>query len=101
METDYKELLNLHQHLKKSFPLVHKHFPPTIINEYSLLFKIPGSDPELKPFMFCSHMDVVPAPNFDQSWTYEPFSGKIVDGVIWGRGGKLFSTKNIKLVQRV
>lgn len=32
-----------------------------------------------------NHIDVVPAGD-KKLWTYEPFSGKIVDGYVWGRG---------------
>lgn len=35
--------------------------------------------------MMYSHYDVVP-PGDAESWTHPPFSGKIVDGYIWGRG---------------
>jgi len=33
-------------------------------------------------------MDVVPAFNDNNTWTHDPFTGKIENGVIWGRGGK-------------
>ena len=42
-----------------------------------------GKDPSLKPLVLMSHMDVVEATG---DWTYGPFSGEIMDGVIWGRG---------------
>ena len=35
--------------------------------------------------MMYSHYDVVPAGDLS-TWTHPPFSGKIVDGYIWGRG---------------
>ena len=34
--------------------------------------------------LFCGHLDVVPAG--DVGWTYDPFSGMIEDGFVWGRG---------------
>jgi succinyl-diaminopimelate desuccinylase len=37
--------------------------------------------------MMYSHLDVVPAGDAD-SWTHPPFSGKIADGYIWGRGAQ-------------
>lgn len=40
-----------------------------------------GSKP---PLLLLSHIDVVPAE--EDKWTYPPFSGKIVEGEIWGRG---------------
>jgi len=40
-----------------------------------------GSQP---PLLLLSHIDVVPAE--EEKWSYPPFSGKVVDGEIWGRG---------------
>jgi succinyl-diaminopimelate desuccinylase len=34
--------------------------------------------------LFCGHVDVVPA--IPLSWRYDPFSGEIEDGKVWGRG---------------
>ena len=85
--------LTFHDHLKQSFPLLHKLHPPEIINEYSLLYKIPGTpntntkQVSPKPILLCSHLDVVPAPNDHNAWVHDPFSGTIVDNMIWGRGG--------------
>lgn len=79
------ELVKLHKLLLTEFPLLYKLYPPKIINNYSLLFEIPGQNDELKPIMLCSHLDVVPAPKSD-GWSRDPFSGDIINGVIWGRG---------------
>ena len=35
------------------------------------------------PILLMSHQDVVQA---EGTWKYEPFSGKIADGAVWGRG---------------
>lgn len=35
--------------------------------------------------VFAGHTDVVPTGDVTR-WTHEPFSGEIVDGVLWGRG---------------
>lgn len=35
--------------------------------------------------VFLTHIDVVP-PGEPEGWTYPPFSGKIADGKVWGRG---------------
>jgi len=39
---------------------------------------------ELRPLLFCGHVDVVPA--LDNGWTHPPFSGIIQDGFVHGRG---------------
>ena len=96
--TDPKPLLQMHQLLRDSFPELHKRYPPKIIQQYSLLYIIPGGDDYddssshcLLPIMLCAHLDVVPAAlsteyDDNSSWEHDPFSGKIIDGVIWGRG---------------
>ncbi len=41
---------------------------------------------EGKPnIVLLTHIDVVP-PGDEEGWTYPPFSGLIVDGMVWGRG---------------
>ena len=55
-----------------------------VINGYSLLFTIKGSDASLDPYLLISHLDVVPVT--DQIWDVAPFAGEIKDGYIWGRG---------------
>lgn len=40
----------------------------------------------MKPnIVLLTHIDVVPAGE-EEGWTYPPFSGKIIDGFVWGRG---------------
>eukprot|EP00554_Chaetoceros_debilis_P008812 CAMPEP_0194102584 /NCGR_PEP_ID=MMETSP0150-20130528/3185_1 /TAXON_ID=122233 /ORGANISM="Chaetoceros debilis, Strain MM31A-1" /LENGTH=636 /DNA_ID=CAMNT_0038789599 /DNA_START=88 /DNA_END=1995 /DNA_ORIENTATION=+ len=81
------ELARLHIFLQNSFEDVYRQYPPTVINQYSLLFKIRGQDETKKPILLCSHLDVVPAPmNNEFPWIRDPFSGDIIDGMIHGRG---------------
>lgn len=47
------------------------------------------------PLLLLSHMDVVPAE--PQHWEHPPFSGELVDGVIWGRGA--LDMKSIVIMQ--
>ncbi len=76
-----------HDFLRQSFPLVHDRAEITIINDYSLVFHVAGSDPGLKPALFMGHMDVVPVDDVTMAeWTHDPFAGTIADGMIWGRG---------------
>jgi carboxypeptidase PM20D1 len=58
-----------------------------VVNDYSLMYTWPGSDPALKPVVFLAHMDVVPVDaGSAQLWTHDPFSGTVADGRVWGRG---------------
>ena len=82
-----EKFFEFHQFLEKSFPMIYQFANKTTINQHSLIFEFPGSDTELKPYLFMGHMDVVPVDDdtLDQ-WFQPPFSGKIFDNQIWGRG---------------
>ena len=43
-----------------------------------------GGDGSAKPFLFTSHLDVVPAEK--EYWSEDPFAGIIKNNFIWGRG---------------
>ena len=84
---DHAAFLGLHQHLKTSFPKVHRKLKRKVINGYSLLYEWPGSAPDLKAVMLYAHLDVVPVEELeDVVWEHPPFQGKIADGYLWGRG---------------
>lgn len=74
----------LHKMLADTYPLVHQQLQHEVMNEYSLLYTWPGSQPDLEPVMLMAHQDVVSAP--PEGWTHPPFAGDIADGFIWGRG---------------
>ena len=72
--------------MTQGFPLIHSSpsVEYTIINQYSLLYKIRGPESSsVEPFMLAAHLDVVPV---NGTWTAEPFDGKIIDRVMYGRG---------------
>uniref|UniRef100_A0A0B6ZFW3 Peptidase M20 dimerisation domain-containing protein n=1 Tax=Arion vulgaris TaxID=1028688 RepID=A0A0B6ZFW3_9EUPU len=71
----------------KSFPAIHNSslVEWELVNNYSLLYYIKGSNADLKPYLLTSHLDVVPATNLD-AWDTPPFSGNIINGYIYGRG---------------
>ncbi len=78
---------DLHDFLQSNYPRVHAQAKRTIVNGYSLLFHLSGSDPSLEPVLFMSHMDVVPIEEITRpEWTHPPFEGAVEDGIIWGRG---------------
>ena len=49
----------------------------------AMLLKWKAVSPSGNPILLMSHQDVVAAAG---NWEHPPFSGEIVDGVIWGRG---------------
>ena len=91
------EFLKLHKLLEASFPRIHATLKREVINQHSLLYTWPGSDPAAKPVLLLAHMDVVPVEaSSAQEWRQPGFSGVVAGGYIWGRGtwdnkGNLFS----------
>lgn len=73
--------------LENTYPLVDSLLEKKVFNEFSFLYKLEGSDPKLKPIVLMAHLDVVPVIEKNLAdWKQDPFAGKIVDGIIWGRG---------------
>ncbi len=84
-----KAFLSLHKELESMYPRLHRTLQVEKVNEYSLLYTWVGTNPELKPILLMSHIDVVPVDDdSDTAWTHPPFSGEIADGFVWGRGAQ-------------
>lgn len=85
-EYNREALVDFRNFLEKAFPNVHSSslVKRQVVANYSLLYEVRGSDPDLVPYMLCAHMDVVPANA--AKWHHPPFAGQVVDGEIWGRG---------------
>jgi len=74
---------NMHKVMQKIFPNVYNTLKITVFEGESILFKWVGKSNE-KPIVLMAHQDVVPANKID--WNFGPFSGKITDNEIHGRG---------------
>jgi carboxypeptidase PM20D1 len=84
---DDAAFLRFQHHLEQSFPLTHQQTKRSIINDYSLIYFLPGSDKALKPALFMGHMDVVPVDEHTaDQWQHDAFSGLVDNATIWGRG---------------
>lgn len=80
-------LYEFQKFLKDTFPRVHKHMEPEVVNTHGLIYTWKGSDEELKPLLLMAHQDVVPVPNATVgAWTHPPFSGYYDGKSVWGRG---------------
>ena len=79
------EFINFNHHLEKAFPKTHDTLTRKRIGQNSLLFIWKGTQVQTTPVLFITHSDVVPAES-GHAWSFPPFSGKISDGYIWGRG---------------
>ncbi|MCG8477145.1 MAG: M20 family peptidase [Cytophagales bacterium] len=77
----------LHRFFDESYPLISKKLLKVKFGEFSLLYKWEGKNKELPPIVLMAHQDVVPVSEIEISqWKFPPFSGKITQDTIWGRG---------------
>jgi len=86
---DEQAFLRFQDLMGKQFPLVHEACEKTVINGFSLVYRLEADrpDPEKEPILITAHMDVVPVEEgTEDDWDEPPFSGSIIDGVVWGRG---------------
>lgn len=67
--------------LSKRYPLLHQHATLSMHGK-GMLFHLKGEHAS-EPIILMSHYDVVPV---EQGWKEDPFSGKITDTHIYGRG---------------
>ena len=82
-ETDFESFHNFISFIKKQYKEFISIVELELVNDYSIVIKWKGEDSKKKPILLMGHYDVVPANN---DWTYDPFSGEIKDGYVWGRG---------------
>jgi carboxypeptidase PM20D1 len=81
------EFLRFHAFIDRSFPRLRQSLNKETIGSYSLLYTWLGKDKGLKPLLLMAHMDVVPVEAAtESSWHQPPFSGRVAEGFIWGRG---------------
>lgn len=86
-ERDYSQWTHIREYLAKTYPLMHQSMELEVLGGYALLYRWRGKKPEKKPILLMAHMDVVPvAEGTLGEWKYPPFSGKVADGYVWGRG---------------
>lgn len=92
----------LHNLLESTYPRLHATLTREVLEGFSLLYTWPGKIPSLEPVVFMAHQDVVPADEhtLDQ-WTHPPFSGRIADGFIWGRGSLDIKNQLIAVMEAV
>jgi carboxypeptidase PM20D1 len=90
------------QFLFHSFPNVFSKLQIDTVNDYTLLITWRGRDTTLAPAMLMGHYDVVPVESatLDQ-WEEAPFSGRISDGYIYGRGAIDNKTPCIAILEAV
>jgi carboxypeptidase PM20D1 len=73
--------------LKTAYPSANAVMTREIAGERALIYKWPGSAPDLPPIILMAHQDVVPiTPGTEKDWTHPPFAGEIAENAVWGRG---------------
>ncbi len=94
--------LKLHQALEQFYPRLHSQLEREVLQNFSLLYTWKGKDPNLEPVLLAAHQDVVPAdPATLKEWEHPPFSGKIVDGYVWGRGTMDIKSQLVAIMEAV
>ncbi|XP_040049624.2 N-fatty-acyl-amino acid synthase/hydrolase PM20D1.2 isoform X2 [Gasterosteus aculeatus] len=86
-ESNTTALREFDRFLRKAFPTVFSSdlVRHELVANYSHLFWVRGSQPDLVPYLLLAHIDVVPASESD-GWDAPPFSAEEIDGFIYGRG---------------
>lgn len=81
-DTDPAKFRAFHGLLREAFPKI---FGVCAFEDFdgSFLMRWKGKNPKAAPILFMNHHDVVEATG---DWAYPPFSGKITEDKIWGRG---------------
>lgn len=82
---DDTEFAKLRTVVEEDFPLLHQKAERRTFAADCWMYKIPGKDAS-RNILLMSHHDVVAADTENETWKYEPFSGTIDDGKVWGRG---------------
>lgn len=67
--------------LEQSYPVAHDQLELEKVNDYALVYKWKGTNPDKPPIGLTSHYDVVPVlDGTEDKWEHAPFSGNIADG---------------------
>lgn len=85
-EIDFRAFSEFHEYLRETYPNIHKRFTREVIGRASLLYHFTSRQiSDKRPVLLMAHQDVVPVGDA-VDWTYPPFSGKVHDGSVYGRG---------------
>ena len=82
-ETDLAAFDAFHAALRELYPRVHEALTFEVLPDRALLLHWPGASDE-RPVVLMAHQDVVPV--VPEDWSGDPFSGRVGDGSVWGRG---------------
>lgn len=86
--------------LESAFPGVHRVLDREVINRHGLLYHWESDIKNKKPILFLAHLDVVPVES-ESEWHHPPFSGKIANGYVWGRGALDIKSQVVAMLEAV
>ncbi|MFL5773594.1 MAG: M20/M25/M40 family metallo-hydrolase [Flavisolibacter sp.] len=73
--------------ISRAYPHIEQKLERTTLRTFSYVFEWKGTDTTKPPVILMGHYDVVPVEqNALSLWKVLPFSGKITDSCVWGRG---------------
>ncbi|MGA2975282.1 MAG: M20/M25/M40 family metallo-hydrolase [Spirochaetia bacterium] len=84
-EPAYGEFAAFLDNLRREFPRAAAALRWEQVGDLALLLSWASGDSNAPGLLFYAHFDVVPAGE-ESAWSRPPFSGKVEDGYIWGRG---------------
>ena len=100
--TDWDEFDRFHAFLDRAFPLIAEKLEKEMIGRANIIYRWPGSHPELEPIALLSHQDVVPiSEGTEGDWEHPPFEGFNDGEMIWGRGAMDMKNHLICLMEAV
>jgi carboxypeptidase PM20D1 len=85
------------EYLERTYTHVFSIAKKKLVNRYSVIYVVEGSDSSLLPAAILAHQDVVPAP--EEGWIVPPFSGAIMDGYVYGRGSQDMKSQMIAALE--
>lgn len=87
VKMDSSAFFGFQKFLTESYPLVFSTMLVEKVNTFGLVLHWKGKSSTKKPVILMAHQDVVPIEEATRhNWDLDPFSGKIKDGFIYGRG---------------
>ena len=84
-QINYSQFKDMQVFIDNTYPLINSKLEKSVINNYTLLYKWPGTNASSKAIVLMGHQDVVPAEQPNR-WTHPPYAGVIDNGTIYGRG---------------
>lgn len=81
-DTDWKEFERFIYLLDELYPLITQFCPRSFAGKTGMVYTWAGST-DKPPIVLMAHYDVVPP---GEDWSCDPFSGRVKDGCLWGRG---------------